>query len=261
MSLIDNFVFAIAAYAGLLFVAMLVLVEAGIRAGARRLARDPESAHAGVGAVDGAVFALLGLLVAFTFSGAASRFDERRQLVTREANAIGTAWLRIDVLPPSTQPPLRDLFRRYLDSRIVTYRELRDLAKAKRDLERSAALQREIWKQAVAAASQAPTPVSSQLLPALNEMFDIVTTRTMAVQMHPPTTVFVMLAGMAMISAFMAGYGMARAKGRNWFHIVGFAAVIALTFYVILDIEHPRLGLIRADAVDAVLEDLRRSMD
>src|ERR1700675_930574 len=85
------------------FVGMVILQEVGRRVGHRRLARDSEGARAGVGAIDGAVFGLLGLLVAFTFSGAASRFDARRQLVVEEANAIGTAYLRIDWLP--NEPP------------------------------------------------------------------------------------------------------------------------------------------------------------
>ncbi len=75
-----------------LLVAMVVLIEMGRRIGKRRLARDPDGARAGAGAVDGAVFALLGLLIAFAFSGAASRFDARRQLIVQEANMICKSW-------------------------------------------------------------------------------------------------------------------------------------------------------------------------
>jgi hypothetical protein len=80
------------------FLGMLVLLETGRRLGVRRLAKDPEGAPAGTGAVDAAVFALLGLLVAFTFSGAASRFEERRNLIVEETNDIGTAYLRLDLV-------------------------------------------------------------------------------------------------------------------------------------------------------------------
>ena len=73
-----------------LFLGMLILLEVGRRIGARRLAEDPMGAAAGVGTVEGAVFALLGLLIAFTFSGAAARFDTRRQLIIDETNDIGT---------------------------------------------------------------------------------------------------------------------------------------------------------------------------
>jgi hypothetical protein len=105
-----------------LFLGMLALVELGRRLGTRQIARDPDKGQAGAGVIDGAVFALFGLLVAFTFSGAASRFDSRRQLVVEEANDIGTAYLRTDLLPAETQPALRESFRKYLDSRLETYR-------------------------------------------------------------------------------------------------------------------------------------------
>src|SRR5262245_52835786 len=109
------------------FLGMLGLLEVGRRIGARRVASDPEGARTGIGPIDGAVFGLLGLLLAFTFSSAASRFDVRRQLIVQETNAIGTAWLRIDLMPAGAQPELRDLFRRYLDSRLEMYRLLPDL--------------------------------------------------------------------------------------------------------------------------------------
>ncbi len=81
-----------------LFAEMLLALVGGGRAGARHRAavgREPP----GIGVIDGFVFALVGLLIAFTFSGAASRFEKRRDLIVTEANAIGTAWLRLDLLP------------------------------------------------------------------------------------------------------------------------------------------------------------------
>ena len=143
----DGLVFA----AGL-FVGMLVLLEAGRGVGTRRMAQDPEGARRGLGVIEGAVFSLLGLLIAFTFSGAATRFDARRQLVIQEANDIGTAWLRLDLLPPAAAAGLRDSFRRYLDSRIETYRKLPDIAAAEAEFARSIKLQGDIWAGAVAAA-------------------------------------------------------------------------------------------------------------
>ena len=107
------------------------------------------------------MFALLGLLIAFTFSGALTRFDERRGQVVAEANAIGTAYLRIDVLAPSTQPRLREAFRKYVDSRIATYRKLPDLQAAEHELQQSQQLQTEIWAQAVAAV-RCPTATPRQ---------------------------------------------------------------------------------------------------
>ena len=248
------------AIAGGLFLGMLGLQEVGRRLGARRLAHDAEGIRT-TGTVEGAVFALLGLLMAFTFSGAASRFDDRRHLVAEEANAIGTAWLRIDLLPANVQPDVRKLFRRYLDSRLQTYRKLPDIEAAKLEMARSARLQNEIWVAAVAASrASETTAVSMLLLPALNQMIDITTTRTTAAEIHPPAVVFVMLGALALIAALVAGYGMAGGKARSWIHTVAFASVIAATVYVIFDMEYPRLGLIRVDALDHVLVDLRETM-
>ena len=245
---------------GLLF-GMLALMEIGRRIGIRRMVQDAEGARAGVGAVEGAIFGLMGLLIAFTFSGAASRFDSRRQLVVEETNAIGTAYLRIDLLPANAQPALRDSFRRYVDARLETYRKLPDIQAAKEELGRAAVLQNEIWTQAVTACRAANNqPTTILLLPALNQMIDITTTRTMAAQTHPPTIVFAMLAVLALISSLLAGYGMAGGKTRNWIHMIGFAAIMAVTVYVILDIEYPRLGLIRIDAFDQALIELRQGM-
>ena len=131
---------------GGLFVGMLILLEVGRRFGARRLARDPAGARTGVSAVEGALFGLLGLLIAFTFSGAAGRLDARRKLITDEANNIGTAWLRIELLPADARPALRDLFRQYLDSRLLTYEKIPDLPAVEAELAHSIQLQGEIWK-------------------------------------------------------------------------------------------------------------------
>ena len=98
------------------------------------------------------------------------------------------------------------------------------------------------------------------LLPALNAVIDIATTRTMAMQMHPPTVVFGMLAGLALASSLFVGYGMAASQARSLIHMVAFAVVMALAVYVILDMEFPRFGLIRVDAFDQALIDVRASM-
>jgi hypothetical protein len=248
--------------AALLFVGMLLLLEVGRRAGQRRIAKDAEADLAGVGVIDASVFALLGLLLAFTFSGAGSRFDARRQLIVEETNDIGTAYLRLDLLPASAQPVLREKFRQYVDVRLAAYRSS-DLPAIREGLARATKVQGEIWSQSVAAshAPDAHPDAGKLLLPALNTMIDITTTQTMATQMHPPTIVFVMLAVLALASSLLAGYGLAHGKWRNWIHILCFAAVMSVSFYVILDLEFPRLGFIKVDAFDQALVDLRQTMN
>src|SRR6185436_12430539 len=137
-----NYTLETVLFAILLLAGMVGFLEIGRRIGIRRVAVDAEGVREGAGAVEGAVFGLLGLLLAFTFSGAASRFDERRHLIVEEANAIGTAYLRLDLLPAEEQPPLRDLFRSYLDSRLAAYRKLPDIKAAMTELNHSAQLQR-----------------------------------------------------------------------------------------------------------------------
>src|SRR5512139_1750487 len=108
-----------------LFLGMSLFSIVFYRFGRRR--RQEEDAPSEVsGPIIGAVFALLGLLIAFTFSGAYSRFDARRQLIVQEANAIGTAYLRVDLLPAETQAPLRESFREYTATRAAQQQYVSD---------------------------------------------------------------------------------------------------------------------------------------
>ena len=253
-----SFVPGLVLLAATFFAAIFGLLELGRSLGMRRISRGESK---GIGAVEGAVYGLLGLLLAFSFSGAAERFDARRHLIVDEANAIGTAYLRLDLLGEEDRAALQQDFRDYLDSRLEIYRRLPDLAGALQALDRSNALQGDIWKRAVAASQKTggSTP-AMLLLPALNEMFDITTTRTAAARMHPPVAIFVLLAVLALVSALLVGFSMAE-SGRSWIHTLTFAIFLTSTLYVIADLEFPRRGLIRVDAFDQVLTDLRRSME
>ena len=139
---------AIALGAGL-FVGMLVCLELGYRVGRMFTARHPELPQEGVGAMESATFALFGLILAFSFSGATGRLDARRQMIVHEANAIGTSYLRVDLLPSNAQPAVRQLFREYLDSRLRMYAVLPDMASAREELTRTQRIQRDIWSHAV----------------------------------------------------------------------------------------------------------------
>jgi hypothetical protein len=244
-----------------IFAGVLVLLILGRHIGQRAIARGVAPSP-NIGSLEAAVFALLGLLIAFTFSGALTRFDLRRAQAVDEANAIGTAYLRVDLVPPSAQPALRQAFRSYVDARIATYRSLPDIAAAKRELARSYQLQNEIWAQAVAASRSPESRAETELLllPAVNQMFDIATVRVTATQIHPPLLIYMMLVGLAFVSALLSGYQSASEKGPDWVHKIAFAAIVALTVYVILDIEYPRLGFVRLDAIDELLVNARAAM-
>jgi hypothetical protein len=249
-------------FAAAMFVGMLICIEVGRFIGKRDLLRDPQlmSTHS---SVDSAVFALYGLLLAFTFSGAPARLDTRRQLIAREANAIKTVYLRLDLLHADQQPLMRQLLRDYLDSRLKTYREYRDLSAATSELARSTQLQNEIWTHAVdATRSTGPHPEAGKLLlPALNEMIDITDTRTMAARIHPPPIIFALLFLLALVCSVLAGYGMAVSKRHSWLHILAFTMIAVVTVFVILEIEYPRMGILTVETkYDQVLVDLRQSM-
>ena len=244
------------------FVGMLGLFEVGRRLGLARFARDQDGADKGSGPIEATVFGLLGLLIAFTFSGAASRFESRRHLITEEANAIGTAYLRIDLLPKETQPDIRERFRRYLDARLAIYSDLSDRAVTNAARTETLKLQDEIWAHSVTACQRPESPSSAAmlLLPALNAMIDITTTRFVALQNHPPLIIILLLVGLSLLCALLAGNVLCGAKGRSWLYMLLYAATMSLTLYVILDLEYPRFGLIRIDSADQTLMELRELM-
>jgi hypothetical protein len=261
LEIVDPTVVGGIAAAGMFF-GILVCLVLGRWLGGRAVARYGEAGVPSISSLEAAVFALLGLLIAFTFSGALTRFDVRRIQAVDEANAIGTAYMRIDLLPLSAQPPLRETFRKYVDARIETYKALPDVNAASLALARSLDLQREIWTQAIAAVRMPDGGSSAELLvvPALNAMFDITTVRIVATQIHPPLIVYEMLIALALASALLAGYQSAGDKDYDWVHKIGFAGIVAFTVYVILDIEYPRLGWVRLDAIDQVLVNVRAAM-
>ena len=244
-----------------LFLGMLILLEAGRRLGVMRRSKESDGERSNLGPVEGAVFALFGLLMAFTFSGAASRFNEKRMLIAEEANAVETAYLRLHLVPHSA-PKIQDLFRQYVDSRLKTYRLLPDMKAASVEMANSKRIQEEIWTESVAATSEkgAHPAAAWVLLPALNNMIDMMTTRTMALQVHPPRIIFALLFALGLICSLLAGYRMSAGKHRSWLHILGFTVITMIVVYVILDAEYPRAGLIRLELADQVLVDVRATM-
>jgi hypothetical protein len=234
----------------LLLPAMILLLQLGHTLRLRQKAAPQSSA------IEWAVFALFGLLLAFTFSGAVARYDAHRQLVLQEANDIGTAYLRLDLLRPQDQPPLRQLFRDYVTSRLHLYDNVSsEISGTTKEL------QQEIWERTLAAATApgANPDATKLLLPALNDMIDITATRQNAFNMHPPGVIFLLLFILSGGCAFVAGYGMT-AKERSWFYSIVLALTVTLTVYATLEIEFPRQGLIRLIHTDETFLQLRDSI-
>src|SRR5512132_1743729 len=131
--------------------ALLLFLEAGRRIGVKRRPKESEGERGSLGTVEGAVFALFGLMVAFTFSGAATRFNEKRMLVAEEVNCIETAYLRVHLLSHQTQPAIQELFRRYVDSRLEPYRKLPNMPAAEIEMANTKKIQEKVWNAAEAA--------------------------------------------------------------------------------------------------------------
>ncbi|MBI2685561.1 MAG: DUF4239 domain-containing protein [Acidobacteria bacterium] len=246
--------------ATLLFFGLLACLEIGYRMG-RRLSADREFAHEGTGAIEGAVFALLGLLLAFSFAGGTSRLEARRQLIIQEANAIGTAYLRVDLLPDGEQVEMRRLFREYLDSRLRVYDKLPELHDADVEIANAAKIQGRIWSRATTASRTDTTQNAARLLlPAINEMIDVTTSRTVALHTHQPPLILALLISVALLSGLLAGYAMSKRQTRSWPHIFIYALAVSITVYAVVDLDYPRSGLIRLDSADSALMQLRDSI-
>jgi len=243
-----------------LFLGTIACLEVGYRLGTNK-SKNRELAHEGIGGLEAAVFALLGLLLGFSFGGGTSRLESRRQLIIEEANAIGTAYLRLDLLGAGDQPAMRRLFREYVDGRLRVYQKLPDMSAAERELAGVAKIQQTIWAQGVTASRADPTQTAPRLLlPALNEMIDVTTSRTVALYTRVPSLIFGLLVAVALLSGLVAGYAMAKRQSRSWLHMVVYSLVIAITIYAVLDLDDPRSGLIRLDAADNALYQLRDSI-
>jgi len=245
--------------AAAMFVGMLGFQLLGHRVGARRIARNP-SAAGGTSAIEASLFGLLGLFVAFTLSGAETRLHERRLLIVEEANAIETAYLRLDMLPAASQPPLREGFRRYVEARIAFYERLSDPSAFGAARQPAVELQRQIWREAVVAARPVDTAGRTLLFTALNAMIDISTARDQTLRTHIPLVVLVLLLLMAFACAFFAGLDMAKHRRVSRLHAIFFASILGVTSFVILNLEFPRAGFIRFGHFDVLLTEVRAGM-
>ena len=221
---------------------VLLSAEAGWRLGNRNRQRPDHEEDAPVGAIVGATIGLLAFLLAFTFGMAASRFDTRKQLVLEEANAIGTAYLRAEMLPEPQQSNIRNLLREYATLRVggVTAILTPD------NLARSSALQDRLWADAVAVGRQNPDSIVVGLfIEALNDMIDIDATRVAAGRNHIPETIWLMLYIVTILAMAAMGYQFGLTGERSWPVTILLVMVFTAVILLIADLDSPQAGLLR----------------
>lgn len=239
-----------------LTIALIGVEEIGYRV-ARQYGRHHENPSQ-LETIQGAVFALLALLLAFTFAAAASRYDVRRGQVVEVANAIGTAYLRAQTLPEPYRTPASTLLRDYADVQLAyahahSARDLQSLARA------ASQLQTQLWSVTAEAAIANPDSVIVGLyVAAVNEVIDGQTRRLAAIYNRVPNYIWMILIVITLFAFFIIGYRSGLGRTRNFLIISIVAVIIALVIVMIIDFDRPTVGAIRVSPQP--LLDLRSGM-
>jgi hypothetical protein len=227
---------------------MLAATEVGFRLGSKIEASTPADVKSQISTVEAAVLGVLALLLGFTMSMAVSQFEVRKQLVLDEANAINTSYLRSQLLPAPEGPEIASLLRQYVNVRLQYGTTAgNDLARLQSLKTQSALLQKEFWSQAVTYAQQDPNEVKAgSLVESLNQAIDLEAARWMALQNHVPESVIYVNAVVSLLSVLLVGYTFGINGRRNILSMCVLALSVTLVLAVIIDLDRPRSGFIRA---------------
>lgn len=232
---------------GLLLLSMLLAIELGQRLGRAAGAGCSEAARSHVESVQSSLLGILALLLGFTFSLALQRFDSRSEAVIEEANAIGTALLRAQLVDPGMRPTIEASLREYLDLRV------RDAAVSLEQHERhanlrgaTAAVAERLWSQSRQLVALAPAPVPTGLyVQALNDMLDAMGRRDAELDRHVPEPVLLLLYLVFVISGGVMGYNIGVSGHRPYLVTYVMVLIITLLVLIIIDIDRPQRGYIR----------------
>jgi hypothetical protein len=195
------------------------------------------------GVVLGASLTLLGLLIGFTFSMAISRYDQRKNCEEQEANAIGTEYLRADLLPQQDAWTLRSKLKEYLDQRINFYRrasegELQTINAS------TARLQSEMWSGVLARAAAQPTAITGLVISGMNDVLNTQSYTQAAWWNRIPVGAWLLLFTVAFFSNALAGYNLRSLRAAN-LRLLVFPLVVSIAFFLIAEIDSPRRGVIQ----------------
>jgi hypothetical protein len=238
---------------------MLAFSEIGFRIGLRLYATKDVARKGQIGGIQGAVLGLLGLLLGFTFAMAVDRYDTRRGLVLKEANAIGTTYLRTSLLPDTHQAPVKDLLRHYVDTRLEYWPLVDDPAKLAEGMRLIGNIQTQLWKHATASAKEAPTDITATFIESLNQTIDADAERIAAMRAEIPSGVWLLLVLVAAFGCITTSYGAGAEGTRSKLGSVFLPLLIAVVIVLIFDISHSRVGLIQISQQPLV--DLQQSIN
>lgn len=222
-----------------------LVVLASILAGiliARARRRLAEGEDAPTGTVVGATLGLLAFILAFTFGMTATRFDNRKQVLLDEVNAIETTYLRAGLIPEPHRGEVRALLKRYVD---LSVEMARNPANFRQVLEESEAIQGRLWPHAVALADAdlKNPPIAALFVNSLNEMFDLRTRRvTVGVYHRVPATIWLTLIGITVVVMLEVGYIAGRSKTINWLAVIGLSVAFSLVVVLIADLDRTGAG-------------------
>jgi hypothetical protein len=226
-----------------LFVVLAVILPIAAEMGMRWPKQNTdEKQEAGLSTIYGGILGLLGLLLGFTFAMALSRFEVRRQLVVDEANAIGTTWLRADMLPEPYRDAEKYQMYEYVGARLDFYSAGLDTIQVEKALRRATQMQDSLWRQAVEAAQKQPTPITGLFIQSLNEMIDLESSRQDALENRIPSSVWTVLLTVSAAASAMTG---ALYPRRTSIAFLLVPLVLASVMALIADLDSSRRGLIR----------------
>jgi len=221
---------------------VLLSAEAGWRLGNYRRQRPQHEKDAPVGAVVGATLGLLAFLLAFTFGMAASRYDTRKQLVLQEANAIGTTYLRADMLPEPQRSEVRNLLHEYAALRVGGVTSLM----TPEAMAQSGALHDRLWADAVAVGMQSPNSIVVGLFEqSLNEMIDLDAARVAAGRNRIPDTIWLALYVVTILTMAAMGYQFGLTGEHSWPVTILLVLVFTTVILLIADLDRPQEGLLK----------------
>lgn len=242
----------------LLVLVLYIGVALGRWFGQKQLETHPTHKLEVVKVAEGSVFALLGLLIAFTFAGAYDRYEARKLHILEQANAFDTVYNYLDFLPRSERTNLHDTINQYLNMHLDAYHHEPFAKLIDQALDRALELEDKIWLTAVKASAQIQnTSIAANFIAAVNVMFDECHTGMNLSRVHPPLVIFGLMIGLAVLGAFLIGYDAAESKQARHIHTVSYILLTALTIYVIMNLEYPRTGFIRLNNFDHILLDAR----